>query len=426
MVAARTETPIRKPATITDIRTRMGPIAERMERDGARAFYEAMRNQGIATLSELLETEDPSDPEERRQGFDAFTRLFVVADIKTASDPNGSYRADTLEKMGSTQLGRTIFPEWVRRRWMASSEPQRQQRAPAVYMSNDFIIGSIQRPWEDDTTPISSRLEPAIPLSSIIRGTRTVDGPDFRSRYLVAPTAAETRMLRVAEGAEIPAATITEGSRTIRLRKFGRLLRATYEAMRRTPMDDFGVYLDEIRVQTEVDQVGAATDVSINGDGNANTSATVYNLTALDPATTANNLTPAAYFSFKLKWRNPFQLSVILGREAAVIKLLSLALANANTLVANTNLPVGLRAEFTPLSQRTADGVAWGATDDVAANYLLGLDTRFAVERLLESGSDITEAERWITRQTEALAMTFNEAYRVVNPLAAKMIRLDA
>lgn len=412
--------------TIKQMRARVGDISERLDKDGHENIRSIMRERNLPTFSAFLEEEDRSDPEEKRAGLDAWRRLLIVRDIKTTSDPYGSYYADTVGKMGEGRAGLVILPEHIRRQWEAGQRASRQERAPAVFMSGDFLIGSIQRPWDDDMTPVSSRLEPAIPLERIIRGTVPTDGPDLRSRFLVAPTAAETRLLRVAEGAELPAATITEGQRTIRLRKFGRLLRATYEALRRSRLDEFNTYLEEIRVQTEVDQVGAAIDVAINGDGNANTSATVYNLTALDAGTTANNLTPAAYFVFKLKWRNPFRMNVILGREAAIVKLLSLALGNANTLVGNAQLPAGLRSEFNPLTQSTADGILWGATDDVPANYLLGLDTGRAIERALENGSVISEAERWITRQVEAITLSMNEAYRVAHPLAAKMLRLDA
>lgn len=426
MVAVRNDAPALAPVTITDMRARVGDLRDTLAEQGYKAFMDKVRQRGIAHLSGALEADDPSDPQERAAGLDAWRRMLIAADIRTAGDRWGTYSADRLEKMGESDIGKALFPEFCRRVFIEAWAPPRQERAPAVYLSSDYAIGTIQRPYDDDLTLRTTDFEPAVPLGEVIIGTQPSDGSTFRSRYLVTPATADIRMQRVAEAAEIPIATITEGSRINRTRKFGRGIRASYEALRRDPLDVFAVYIRQLSLQTQVDQVGAAIDVMVNGDGNAGTSATSYNLTALDAGTTANNLTLDAWLAFKLKWRNPYLMTAVVGREAAIFKLLKLNVGTANLLSASQDVPAGLRQEFVPMTARLGEGIRYGITDDVAANTLVGFDGRLSVVRMLEEGSEISEAERWITRQVEVMTFSFNEGYRVFDPQAVRIINLAA
>lgn len=446
------------------LRDRVGALHEKLGRDMP-AIRAAMQERGIRTLSQFLEAEDPSEPYERQLGFDAYTRMMIYADIRVTGDRVGSFFASPLDAFDKDPNTRGMFPEFCRRQWSAAGSPGRierervlrdasqaqvlermtqamqgdtevdadplvraatLQRANAQFLSGDFGINTINRPYDDDPTLSIVDLEPAVPLTEIIARTKMLDGADYRKRYLVDPPVAQIRMLRVAEFAELPTATITMGQRVIRLYKFGRRLEASYESLRRLPLDEFAIWIRKMRVQTEVDQVSAASDVLINGDGNANTAAVVYNLTTLDPATTANNMTIDAWWAYKLLWTNPYVLTTVLARQAAIAKLLKLNVGTANTLLASSLAPDIMRQPWVPINQRLADGVRWGVTLDVAANYVLGFDGRFAVEHIEESGSQISEAERWITNQTETVTFSFNEAFAVFDPLAAKMLNLAA
>lgn len=422
-----TDAPARSTISLRD---RVGALLTRMN-DGR--LYDEARTREFPTLSAFLEAEDPSDGPERAQGHDAFTRMMALAQIRTASDRWGSYHAHTLARFKegddeATADARTaLFPEWCRRQWQGGAMRGRlaeQQRAQTAFLSADFISGSIQRPYDDDTTLRMMEMEPAVPLPEVIARVRQNDGQDYRSRYLTEPAAGDIRMLRVAELTELPRAKITEGGRVIRLLKFGRSLEASYEALRRLPIDDFAVYIRKLRIQTEVDQVGAALDVGINGDGNAGTAATSYALTTLDPATTANNLTILGWLGFKLSWANPYGITHVFGRQAAILKLLSLNLGTANVMATTQGAPASLRQEFVPINTRLTDGVRYGITNDVPANKLVGIDGRFGIEHVQERGSDISEVEKWITRQAEVLTFSFNEGFATFDSNAVKILDL--
>jgi len=431
---------------ITQIKTRAG---EAIKLAQGRSLASAARDNGFRSISALMEDMDPSDPGESRIGFDAFNRGLAYLGVRTRTDPYGSYvssRSDELFK----EDRRELFSEFCRRSWVegttegvrARAEQQREstyqelrnalnegrpggERAAAEYLSTDFAVGTINRPYDDDRTLRRTQIEPAIPLSAIISRTRINQGQDYRSRYLTTPVPGDVRLLRVAEIAELPTATITESSRTIRLFKFGRKLRASYEVLRRTQLDDLREHIAQLAIQTEVDQVAAAIDVMINGDGNAGTSATVYNLTALDPATTANNLTLTAWLSFRLKWANPYAPSAVIARAAEMLKVLTLTVGNANTLTASASL-ASIQQELRPMNNRLADGLLYGITDDAPVGRIIGMDGRFAVERAVEAGSEIAETERFITRQAEEMTFSMNEGYASIDPNAVKILNLTA
>lgn len=412
------------PTAIRSVRDRVGPLFEKMANN--RLYEEAVRA-GHPTLSHFLETEDPSDPEERRAGEDAYRRMLMVADVRTASDRYGTFFAHPLSRFQESEQHRSLFPEYARRLWVGAARPAGTRAAPPIYLSSDFLEGSIQRPYDDDTTLRTIEdIQPAIPLAEIIARRRVNQSSVYRARYLTQPAAADIRMLRVTEGAELPAAKISEGTSMIRLRKFGRKLEASYEALRELPLDDFALHVRLLALQTEVDQVSAAFDVLVNGDGNANTSAESFNLTTVDTGASANAPTFLAWTGFKLKWKNPLRLTHVIAREPEMLKLLMLAAPNANPFVTSPGFPDQLRQSFTPIDTRLGDGVRFGISDDAPAGAWLGFDARLAVEHVVEAGSDIQESAKWITRQVEVLTFSFNENYAVVNPNAAKILHIDA
>ena len=427
---------------------RVGDLYETITRAGF-TIYDRMRAEELPNLSALIEAEDPTPLRDRVLGIDGYARMLAHADIRTRGDRFGAFSADRMDRFYEG-ANRVLFPELMRRMWRQGSidrknstselqdilfaaqdsdeETERAlgERALAHYFSTDFVKGTVQRPWIDSNDPTLPVIEPAIPLAEIVSRSRGLDDTQYRRRQISAPAAADIRLLRVTEAAELPKAKITEASRTVQLYKFGRALEASYEAIRRLPIDDFALHVRMLRLQTEVDQVAAALDVAIYGDGNGGSAATVYNLTALDSTTTANNLTVAAWLAFKLLWANPYQLTTVLAQQAPLLKLLTLNVGTANILLATNPVPGVIGQPFTPINTRLTDGVRFGLTSDAPANQIVGFDNRFAIEHLTENGSDISEAERYITRQTEVLTFSMNEGFAIFDTGSVKILNLAA
>jgi antitoxin (DNA-binding transcriptional repressor) of toxin-antitoxin stability system len=115
----------------------------------------------------------------------------------------------------------------------------------------------------------------------------------------------------------------------------------------------------------------------------------------------------------------------VLARAAEMLKVLTLTTGNINTLATSANL-ASIQQELTPINNRLRDGVRYGITDDAPAARIVGIDSRFGIERVVEAGSEISETERWITSQQEILTFSMNEAYANIDVNAVRILRLDA
>ena len=102
---------------------------------------------------------------------------------------------------------------------------------------------------------------------------------------------------RIAEGADIPVATLKLGEMAIKIYKYGIGVKATYEVLRRTTIDMFRKQMELVNVQATYDEVGAVIDVVVNGDGNTNP-AKVYTATELNPDATEGKLDEVTLVKF--------------------------------------------------------------------------------------------------------------------------------
>jgi hypothetical protein len=163
----------------------------------------------------------------------------------------------------------------------------------------------------------------------------------------------------------------------------------------------------------------------VSGDGNTGTAATNFNLSALDAAAVLPNPTIKAYLTFKLKWLNPYVMTHVLVQSDVGVALQLLNTGTANIPLARIQIPLGL-GEFTIINPQLADRVRFGVTSDAPATTVLGFDSRFALERVVEIGSDITEIDRFVTRQTNRIVISVVEGFIVLDPFAVKTLTLNA
>lgn len=406
-------------ARISQMRDRPGQFLTKLP-----ALYRASADpKNPMTLSQFLEDEDPSHlwpAEDRKVG--AFGRVLRASGFRFRSDPGAGIWADTLEKIYEDDQGRALLPEWMRSVWRRSLAGgyAPQVRASSIFGSGDELEGSVLRPNAVKPGVTEQLLTPAISLADLVTLTTPIDATTYQSVYLDEPSAAQTRLSRIQEKSDIPRSFISLSDHVIRLFKYGRGIEISYEAGRRVRVDKIAFWLARAALQVEADRVAQAIDVLINGDGNANTSATNYTQGGLDTGTT---LTVKAYVAWKSKWKNPYRMTHIFAREAELNNLMLLQFPNNNPYVFGTNTPIGLGG-VTPMQDLIAGNVQLGQTDQVPATVYLGVDARQALERITEIGSDIQETTRFIERQTEALFFTENDGYGILDNLAAKTLTM--
>lgn len=305
------------------------------------------------SFTQVLENLDPSEnyvgtPVEN---LDAFQRQLKRFDIHVKGA--GS---DMVEKFFQTTDSAVLFPEYVSRAVRAGMEE-----------------GNI--------------------LPSIIATTTRFDGLDYRSVY-TANTDDEKSLRKVGEGALIPATEIKTSDHSVRLHKRGRMLIASYEAIRFQRLDLFGVMLRQIGAQIMRMHLEDAIDILINGDGNNNAAAA---FTVGDAAIggTAGSLSYSDLVAFWNQF-DPYTMNTMLASPDVTAKIL--ACDEFCNPLTGLNFP-GTGEPGSPLGAKLLRSSA------VPAGTLIGLDHRYALE-MVQAGDVSVEYDRLIDRQLERAAIT--------------------
>lgn len=370
-------------------------------------------------LSRWLEQEDPTDKYEagsRQAKMDAFERQLEVHGIVTRTNPERGFYADELRAFEEAgEGGKALMVEFMARQYRKVAHNTR-----SIIASDSNTVGSAMRPYVDAAQARASQMAPAIPLSELIAFTTQIDNDTYRALYLN-DDEQEYRMVRVGQAAEIPSASLTQGERTVDLFKFGRRLDITYEAMRRVPIDTVAFYIARMAIQAEVDKVSQVLNVIVNGDGNDGTAAEVFNLTDLDAGAAAGTLTLEGWLAFKLKFKNPYQLTHELVQEGVALQQMLLDTGSSNTMLRELS---GTFGGFEPMNPSFRDNVRFGILDEAPANQVVGLDGRYGIEQVTEIGGTVNETKRWVESQVESLVFSEVEGYAVIDSKAAKILNL--
>lgn len=408
--------------------TRQGPdvTADKFSAEIYRSAY----NRGL-TVSQLLENMDPTEeraPEDR--GLDAFERVLKEAGIVTTPMPEYGVRASSWEEATDTPQKRAMMHEFASRIWRQATgrEPLSAgfpTELRSTLLSGDNALNTIANAYEDATDIRAKRLVPPIRVADLVARDTAIDGDAYRSLYITDDLGSDAyRMKRVAEGADIPTTTLVSGEHTLRLYKFGRGLRSTYEQLRRQRLDRIAFIIARMALQAEVDKASMVMNTIVNGDGNANTSATVLALTDLDGAASAGTLSLKGWLTFKLRFTNAYRANALLAQEASFLQLALLPLATGNN--APLLMQSGTFGGLQPMDDLLSNSIRYGVTSDAPALKLVAFDSTQAVERVSEVGGQVSEVERFIQNQTQLFTFTEVEGYGVIDPNASKILNLNA
>ena len=230
-------------------------------------------------------------------------------------------------------------------------------------------------------------------LPAICATTTVIDAMDYRAIYSV-PTEDEKSLKSVGEGAQIPATTIRTKENLIKLFKRGRMLVASYEAIRFQKLDLFSVMLRQIGAQIQTQHVADAVDVLMNGDGNSN-AATAYAVGTSPIGGTSGTLTYDELVEFWAQF-DPYEMNTMIAPTSGFLALLKLdELQNPLT---------GLNFQGTGKLENPL-GAQLLRSDAVASGKLLGLDRRYALEMVC-AGDVSVEFDKLIDRQLERAAIS--------------------
>ncbi len=321
------------------------------------------------TFAQTLEELDPSEHYRGTplEGMDAFQRQLKRFDIKVKGA--GS---DMVEKFFHTTESAVLFPEFVSR-------------------------------------VVRQGLEEESILPAITATVTNFDGMDYRSIASI-PTEEEKSLKRVEEGAQIPQTTVRTQENLVRLHKRGRMLVASYEAIRFQRLDLFSVTLRQIGAYIGRMHLQDAIDVLINGDGNKNAA---QKFTVGD-GTISGGSGSLSYDALVDFWSqfDPYTMNTLLVSNDMMLAMLKLP--EFQNPLTGLNFQ-GTGTLTTPLGAKLL------RTSAMPEGTLIGLDKGYALEQIC--GSQVTvEYDKLIDRQLERAAITSISGFAKLFPEASKVL----
>ena len=308
-----------------------------------------MYRQTGMSFTQVLESLDPSENYRGTalEGTDAFQRQLKRFGIRVKG-PGSS----TVEKFFHTLDSAVLFPEYISR--------------------------SVRQGMEENNI-----------LPNMVATVTNIDSMDYRSIYSV-PTDDQKTLTYLAEGTQIPATTVQTREK---LHKRGRMLVASYEALRFQKLDLFSVMLRQIGAYIQKMHVKDAIDVMT--DLESTDDFFCYSVENEPFNGTAGTLT---YKDLLVLWSkfDPFSMNTMLCDGATLYKLLEIPeLQNPLT---------GLNFQGTG-KLTTPLGAQLHRTGAVTDGIIIGLDNRYALEQV-KAGEVLVEYDKLIDQQLERAAIT--------------------
>ncbi len=329
--------------------------------------YDSIKlEKGLYSGGGLTENLSRIDPDENYkgtslEGLDAYQRQLKRFDIKV-----GGANGDTVEKFFMTSESSVLFPEYVAR-------------------------------------AVRKGTQAADILPDIVAATTEINAMDYRS-VSFSDSAHDRELKTVNEGAFIPETRVKTKENLVKLRKRGRSLVASYEAVKFQRLDLFTVTLRRIGAHIANSLLQDAVEVLVNGDGNGN-SAPVINTAQ------AGTLD---YTDLIGLW-NSFD-----GCEMNTV------IASHDMTAAMLNLPQfrdaaagldfhGTGRLITPFGAKLFRSSAAGT------GKIIGFDKNFALE-MVKAGGIVTEYDKLIDRQLERAVISCTAGFAKISDDSARVL----
>ena len=274
------------------------------------------------------------------EGLDAYQRQLKRFGIRV-SGPG----SDPVEKFFQSSSSAALFPEYVAR-------------------------------------AVGQGMEAADQLKDMVATVTKIDGLDYRT---ITVEGEETAPLKaVAQGAQLPATTIRVNDGLVKLRKRGRTLMTSYEALRFQKLDLLTVALRQIGASMAASQMLDAVDALLNGDGSK-------------PGVTCATGTPN-YGDFIGLWGKlaPFTLNTVVAGTAAMEKLLQIS--EFKDAQAGMNFQ-GTGRLLTPLGAKLLH------VPGMEDKKILAFDKNCALE-MVQAGEIQTDYDRLMDRQLDRASIS--------------------
>ncbi len=196
-----------------------------------------------------------------------------------------------------------------------------------------------------------------------------------------------------AQAGTLPSATVRESDSATVLAKYGRLISASYEAVRQQRLDVFGVMLRSIGVRLANTVAASALTALVTGVTADTTSALTYaDLAEL-------------YGSF-----DSFDMTTLITTPAVASTIVAMDQLTDNTAYADGKIVLPFGSELIK-------------TSAAPENTIIGIDKNFALE-FITSTDLVMETDKLIDRQLDQITVSITCGFRKITPDAVKVLTI--
>lgn len=197
-----------------------------------------------------------------------------------------------------------------------------------------------------------------------------------------------------AQTIQLPIATVKESTTAVTLAKYGRLINASYEAIRPQRLDVFGIMLRSIGVRLALNVASKAVEVlAASADEITTTSLSYSDLAAL-------------YGEFDC-----FDMTTVLASPANASLIAAMDQLTECKADANGKMILPFGSELIK-------------TSAAPANKIIGIDRNFALE-FITSTDLVMETDKLIDRQLDQITVSINCGFRKITPDAVKVLKIN-
>ena len=307
-------------------------------------------------------------------------------------DPSEQYTGTPLERLDAYQRQLKRFDIRVKGAGSDSVGKFFQTFESAVLFP-EYIARSVRQGMEERSI-----------LPQLTATVTRIEGKDHRTIASL-PSADDKELKRVEEGSHIPQTTIRCQDNLVRLHKRGRVLTASYEAIKYQKLDLFSVTLRQIGAHIMQTHLQDAIDVIVTGDGNSNP--------APGQTVTTANFNYGALLDF---WSHfaPFEMNTLLAGRDMMLKILGLP-EFQNPLTGLNFQGTGKLDSPLGACLLRADGLS---------EKIIGLDKQYALE-MVQSGELTVEYDKLIDRQLERAAIVSTAGFAKIFTDAARVLTVS-
>ena len=227
-------------------------------------------------------------------------------------------------------------------------------------------------------------------LSKMVATTTIIDSLDYRSVQLTT-SAKDKELAAVGEGASIPETEIKTSDNLTRLHKRGRMLVASYEAIKYQKLDLFTLIMKQLGSHIATSQYVDAVETILYGSTNL-----------MD-----DKKTPLSYADLVEMWLelSPYKMTTVVAASNEYKTIMNMAEFKDSNAGLNFHATGKL---MTPLG---ADLLKY---DDMPEQSILVLDKNAAVEKV-QAGGVVTEYDKLIDRQLERASITVTTGFSLMD-----------